>query len=153
MKTLIPMFRTLALTLFLSSCSTTEETSKGLSLPSGITKTITLQYRIAHDAVAPSRFVVAGGGAPPGLSIQWNLPRPHNRNERKTQQMQIKQFYNVIEMLEVKQITGAEFECFGEVNGFELHAVSVPHLTETGRRQVENAQPGTGPDIWHHGKH
>ena len=107
---------------------------------------LTLQYRVAGDAVAPSRFVaLIGDGMTFGLTLVWALPVPEGAERRRVQQEQRDEFDRLIEMLEAQQINGAEFECRGGLDGFELHAATVPRLTEDGLRLInEGAGRGRG---------
>jgi hypothetical protein len=50
-------------------------------------KKVTLQYRTARDAFAPSKFVqVAGDGITLGLSLVWKFPPSETENEKVDQQ-------------------------------------------------------------------
>jgi len=101
---------------------------------------VTLQYRVAGDAFAPSKFVaVVGDGITFGLSLVWELPPPKSEAQKLAQQDEKERFHRLIDMLEAKQINGVEFECKGKLSHFELHATSVPRLTDMGVREVENS--------------
>jgi hypothetical protein len=99
---------------------------------------LTLQYRIARDAFASSKFVaILGDGITPGLTLDWQLPSSDREKEKIAQQEDKERFHHLIELLEAKQINGVEFECSGKLNGVMLQATGYPHLTEKGRRQIE----------------
>jgi len=101
---------------------------------------VTLQYRVAGDAFAPSKFVgVVGDGLTMGLSLVWELPLPKSEAQKLVQQEEKERFHRLIEMLEARQLNGVEFECTGKLTHFVLHATAVPHLTDMGARQVENS--------------
>jgi hypothetical protein len=107
---------------------------------SGKEKKVTLQYIVASDAFAPSRFVaVVGDGTSWGLSLVWELPLPKSEAQKLVQQEEKERFHRLIEMLEARQINGVEFECRGKLNPFVLHATTVPRLTDMGVRQVEDS--------------
>jgi hypothetical protein len=100
---------------------------------------LTLQYRVAGDAISPSRFVaLVGDGMTFGLTLVWALPAPEGAEQRRVQQEQREEFDRLIRMLEARQINGAEFECTGSLRGFELHAATVPRLTEDGLRLIND---------------
>jgi hypothetical protein len=106
---------------------------------SGSERKVTLQYRTAHDALAPSRFVgVVGDGITMGLSLVWALPSSESGESNVAQQEEKERLQRLIEMLEAREMNGVEFECTGKLNGFELHATSVPRLTKKGLRQIES---------------
>jgi hypothetical protein len=108
---------------------------------SGKEKKVTLQYLAASDAFAPSRFVaVVGDGTSWGLSLVWELPLPKSEAQKLVQQEEKERFHRLIEMLEARQINGVEFECRGKLNPFVLHATTVPRLTDTGVRQIEDSK-------------
>jgi len=97
---------------------------------------VTLQYRVARDAVAPSRFVVVtdkGISAP--LDIRWDLPRGEEKKKEE--------FDTLIKKLEDRQINGVEFECRGEwlKGGAILRVTSVPQLTEKGKNRIREHAP------------
>jgi len=96
-----------------------------------------LQYRVARDAVAPSRFVaVSDKGISAPLDITWDLPKAEDQKKKK-------EFDALIKKLEEKQINGVEFECKGEwlMRGAILRVTTVPQLTEEGKRRItENAR-------------
>src|SRR3990172_5939914 len=94
-------------------------------------KKITLQYRVARDAVAPSRFVaVSDKGISAPLDITWDLP--------KAEGIKKGEFDALIKKLEEKQINGVEFESKGEwvMRGAILRVTTVPQLTEEGKRRI-----------------
>jgi len=100
------------------------------------TEGVTLQYRVARDAVAPSRFVVVtdkGISAP--LDIRWDLPRGEEKKKEE--------FDTLIKKLEDRQINGVEFECRGEwlKGGAILRVTAVPQLTEKGKRRIAEHAP------------
>lgn len=131
----------LAMGLLAAGCSGVAETLTVQSTPrSGTEEPVTLQYRVARDALAPSKFVgVVGDGITLGLSLVWELPLPESDEKKVAQQREKERFYRLIEMLEARQINGVEFECTGKLNRFVLHATSVPRLTGRGLRQIELA--------------
>ncbi|MDZ4339754.1 MAG: hypothetical protein U1B94_05995 [candidate division NC10 bacterium] len=97
---------------------------------------VTLQYRVARDAVAPSRFVVVtdkGISAP--LDIRWDLPRGEEKKKEE--------FDTLIKKLEDRQINGVEFECRGEwlKGGAILRVTAVPQLTEKGKKRIREHAP------------
>jgi len=100
------------------------------------TKAVTLQYRVARDAVAPSRFVVVtdkGISAP--LDSRWDLP---SGQEKKKEE-----FDTLIKKLEERQINGVEFECRGEwlKGGAILRVTTVPQVTEIGKKRIAEHTP------------
>jgi hypothetical protein len=100
----------------------------------GRTERITLQYRVARDAVAPSRFVaVSDKGISAPLHITWDLPKAEDKKKEK--------FDALIKTLEDKQINGVEFECKGEwlMTGAILRVTTVPQLTEEGKKRITEA--------------
>jgi hypothetical protein len=100
---------------------------------------VTLQYRIAHDAFAPSRFVgVVGDGITHGLSLVWELPPPESEEQKAAQQREKERFHRLLETLEARQLNGVEFECTGKLDRFVLHAATVPRPTAKGLRQIES---------------
>jgi hypothetical protein len=81
----------------------------------GPTERITLQYRVARDAFAPSNFVtVIDGGMSLPLELIWDIPMAVEKNKRQAQERQKVEFDALIESLEAKQINGVEFDCSGE---------------------------------------
>ena len=95
------------------------------------TETVTLQYRVARDAVAPSRFVaVIDKGISAPLDIRWDLP---SGQEKKKGDFDV-----LIKKLEERQINGVEFECRGEwlKGGGMLRVTTVPQLTEIGKKRI-----------------
>jgi hypothetical protein len=100
----------------------------------GSIETVTLQYRVALDAVAPSRFVaVSDRGISVPLEVTWDLPNTDAHRKQKAQ------FDELIRSLEAKGINGVEFECRGEwlLRGASLRITIVPELTEAGKKRIE----------------
>jgi hypothetical protein len=82
----------------------------------GRTEKVTLQYRAALDAVAPSKFVaLIDGGMSVPLEVTWDLPQSEGGEKQEAKQKQKKQFDDLIKTLEEKGINGVEFECKGRV--------------------------------------
>jgi hypothetical protein len=107
----------------------------------GPTERITLQYRVARDAFAPSRFVaVIAGGISLPLELIWDLPMPMEKNERQAQERQKAEFNALIKSLEGKQINGVEFDCSGVwlQKGTKLRITTVPQPTESGKRKTRD---------------
>src|SRR3972149_11673691 len=105
----------------------------------GRTEKVTLQYRVARDAVAPSRFVaVSDKGISAPLDITWGLLKA---DEKKKEE-----FDALIKILEEKQINGVEFECKGEwlMSGAILRGTTVSRLTGEGKTRNTKAT-GCGP--------
>ena len=128
MRFLGNMALVLAMELLAAGCSAVAEAEQR----------VTLQYRVARDAFAPSRFVgVVGDGITPGLSLVWELPLPESEEQKAAQQQEKERFHRLLETLEARQLNGVEFECTGRVDRFVLHATAVPRLTEKGLRQIE----------------
>jgi len=72
----------------------------------GPTEKVTLQYRIALDAIAPSKFVaLIDGGMSVPLELSWDLPQPESPAKREARQKQKKQFDDMIKTLEEKGST------------------------------------------------
>lgn len=95
------------------------------------TERVTLQYRVARDAIAPSRFVaVSDKGISGPLEITWDLPKAEEKKKEE--------FDALITTLEERQINGVEFECRGEwlMRGAILRVTTVPHLTEKGKKRI-----------------
>jgi len=95
------------------------------------TEAVTLQYRVARDAVAPSRFVaVTDKGISAPLDIRWDLPTAEEKKKGE--------FDALIKKLEERQINGVEFECRGEwlMGGAMLRVTTVPQLTEKGKKRI-----------------
>ena len=132
----------LALGLLTAGCSGVEKISMERPPPrAGAEGMVTLQYRVARDALAPSRFVgVMGDGITLGLSLVWDLPVAESEEEKLARDEEKERFHRLIEMLEAQQINGVEFECAGTLNRFVLHAATVPRLTPKGLRQVEESR-------------
>ena len=100
------------------------------------TEAITLQYRVARDAVAPSRFVaVIDKGISAALDIRWDLPTVEEKKKEE--------FDALIKKLEDRQINGVEFECRGEwlKGGAILRVTAVPQLTEKGKKRIREHAP------------
>ncbi len=100
----------------------------------GPTERVRLQYRVARDAIAPSRFVaVSDRGISGPLDITWDVP--------KTQQKEKEEFDALIKRLEEKEINGVEFECTGEwvMREAILRVTTVPQLTEKGKKRIAEA--------------
>jgi hypothetical protein len=96
----------------------------------------TLQYRVARDAFAPSRFVaVIDGGISPPLELIWDLPKSEAQTIEKAR------FDELIQSLEAEQINGVEFTCSGEwiQQGSKLRVTTVPKLTDAGRNRVQDS--------------
>ena len=105
-----------------------------------VTEKVTLQYRVARDAFAPSRFVaVVNGGISVPVELTWDLPNPGGKKQREAQARQRGQFDDLIKKLEAKVINGVEFECIAEwlVRGVKLRVTSVPQPTEAGKRRIQ----------------
>ena len=95
------------------------------------TEAVTLQYRVARDAVATSRFVaVTDKGISAPLDIRWDLPTAEEKKKGE--------FDALIKKLEERQINGVEFECRGEwLKGAAiLRVTTVPQLTEKGKKRI-----------------
>lgn len=95
------------------------------------TERVTLQYRVARDAIAPSRFVaVSEKGISGPLRITWDLPKAEEKEKEE--------FDALIKRLEEKQINGVEFECKGEwvMRGAILRVTTVPQVTEKGKKRI-----------------
>ena len=100
----------------------------------GRTEKVTLQYRVARDAFAPSRFVaLSDRGISASLDITWDLPKAEDQKK--------KEFDALIKKLEDKQINGVEFECKAEwlMRGAILRVTTVPQLTEEGKKRITEA--------------
>jgi hypothetical protein len=98
------------------------------------TERVTLQYRVARDAIAPSRFVaVSDKGISGPLDITWDLPKAEEKKREE--------FDALIKKLEDKQINGVEFECKGEwlMRGAILQVTTVPQLTKEGKKRIMGA--------------
>jgi hypothetical protein len=103
---------------------------------------VTLQYRVARDAFAPSKFLaVVDGGISAPLELTWDLPQPQSKQKEEAQAARKKQFDDLIKKLEAEQINGVEFECRGEwlEKGLKLRVTSVPELTEAGKRRLQES--------------
>ncbi|MHC4062149.1 MAG: hypothetical protein ACYSTZ_03045 [Planctomycetota bacterium] len=86
-------------------------------------QTLTLQYRISMDAVAPSKFVaVYEDGMTLGLKIRWKL----NRAQRQ-------ELDALIAHLEAEQINGQEFIARGRWihEGYELEVYEIEKKAES----------------------
>ena len=100
----------------------------------GRTEKVRLQYRVARDAVAPSRFVAASDKGISGpLDITWDLPQAEEKKKGE--------FDALIKTLEDNHINGVEFECKGEwlMGGAVLRVTTVPQLTEAGKKRITEA--------------
>lgn len=100
----------------------------------GRAEKVTLQYRVARDAVAPSRFVaVSDKGMSAPFDITWDLPKAEEKKKEE--------FDALIKTLEDKQINGVEFECKGEwlMGGAILRVTTVPQLTNEGKKRIMGA--------------
>src|SRR3972149_3603578 len=100
----------------------------------GRTGKVTLQYRVARDAFAPSRFVaVSDKGISAPLDITWDIP--------KAEEIKKGELDALIKKLEEKQINGVEFERKGErlMSGAILRVTTVPQLTEEGKKRITEA--------------
>ncbi len=95
-------------------------------------QTLTLQYRISMDAVAPSKFVaVYENGMTLGLKIHWKL------NAAQKQELDA-----LIARLEAEKINGQEFIARGRWihEGFELEVYDIE------RKAGAAARPANGPE-------
>jgi hypothetical protein len=102
---------------------------------------VTLQYRIAKDAFAPTGFVaVIDGGTTLRLQLSWELPVPKNAEEKAAQEKMRKVFDELCGKLETKEINGVEFECRGEwvKKGISVRLKSVPQLTDSGKKRIKD---------------
>jgi hypothetical protein len=102
---------------------------------------ITLQYRVARDAFAPSKFVaVTDGGISLPLQVSWDLPKQKTKDKKGAQEKQKKEFNNLIKELEANEINGVEFECRGKwlKKGFSLRITSVPQPTKAGKKTIKD---------------
>jgi hypothetical protein len=107
------------------------------------TEKVTLQYRVARDAFAPSRFVaVIDDGISLPLELNWDLPKLEDPDKREAQAKQKTEFDNLIKKLEAREINGVEFECTGEwlTKGRKLRITSVPQLTDAGRKRIRDSE-------------
>lgn len=129
--------------LLVTGCSSVTEPLKSpFPARAGTESKLTLQYRVGHDAIAPSRFVgVVGDGITPGLNIVWELPPPKSEAMKVAQQEEMERFHRLIGMLEARLINGVEFECTGTLSPFVLRATTVPRPTDRGLRQIEASRP------------
>jgi hypothetical protein len=104
------------------------------------TEKVTLEYRTARDAYAPSKFIaVSDKGASAPLKVAWDLPKPDDKVKKELQDRRKKEFDDLIKKLEEKGINGVEFECEGEWldRGFRLRLTTVPQLTEAGKKRIK----------------
>ena len=102
---------------------------------------VTLQYRIAWDAFAPSKFVaVIDGFITLPLKLSWDLAKLEDQDQREAQTKQKKEFDDLIKKLEDKKINGVEFECKGEwlTKGYKLRVTTVPQPTEAGKKRIRD---------------
>jgi len=117
------------------STGTDENSSAGKSLVSKSSQdvqTLTLQYRISMDAVAPSKFVaVYEDGMTLGLKIRWKLGAAQKQ-----------ELDALIAELEAEKINGQEFIARGRWihEGFELE---VYHIKE---KAGAPPRPANGPE-------
>src|SRR5262249_48352018 len=105
------------------------------------TEKVTLQYRVARDAFAPSKFVaVIDGGVSLPLEVSWGLPKLDDQDKREAQEKRKKEFDALIKRLEANGINGVEFECKGEwlKKGFKLRITSVPQPTQAGKKTIKD---------------
>src|SRR5262249_3448683 len=105
------------------------------------TEKVTLQYRVAQDAFAPSKFVaLIDGGITLPLKLSWDLPKLEDQDKRESQAKQKKEFDELIKKLEDKKINGVEFECKGEwlTKGSKLRVTSVPQPTAAGKKRIQD---------------
>jgi hypothetical protein len=103
---------------------------------------VTLQYRVARDAFAPSQFVaVIDGGISPVLEVTWDLPKSDEKDKREAQEKQKAQFDELIRHLEANHINGVEFECRCQwiPERAALRIVSVPELTASGKKRIRDS--------------
>jgi hypothetical protein len=101
---------------------------------------VTLQYRTAMDAFAPSKFIAVNGNSSSApLEITWDLAKPDDKEKREALDRAKKDFDALIKRLEQKGINGAEFEARGEWldRGFRLKLTAVPQLTEAGKKWIK----------------
>ena len=102
---------------------------------------VTLQYRIAWDAFAPSKFVaVIDGFITLPLKLSWDLAKLEEQDQREAQTKQKKEFDDLIKRLEDKKINGVEFECKGEwlTKGYKLRVTTIPQPTEAGKKRIRD---------------
>ena len=102
---------------------------------------VTLQYRIAWDAFAPSRFVaVIDGFITLPLKLSWDLAKLEDQGQREAQEKQKKEFDDLIKKLEDKGLNGVEFECKGEwlTKGYKLRVTTVPQPSEAGKKRIRD---------------
>jgi len=129
----------LATVLFaFAALSSGQEKGKEKAVP---TEKVTLQYRVARDAFAPSKFVaVIDGGLSLPLKLRWDLPKLDDKDKREAQEKQKAKFDERIKGLEAKLINGVEFECKGEwiKKGVELRITTVPEPTEAGKKRIKD---------------
>lgn len=112
-------------------------------------ETITLQYRVARDAFAPSAFVaVVDGGISPPLKLIWDLPDWDDDDRAQRQSREKRDFDGLIERLERESLNGVEFLCTGVwlEPGLRLRVTSVPRLTEAGRRRLQGISQAADRD-------
>lgn len=101
---------------------------------------VTIQYRVARDAVAPSQFVaVIDGGTSFPLEVTWDLPKLDDKAKREAQEKEKAKFDDLVKGLEAKLINGVEFECKGEwvKKGFKLRITTIPEATEAGKKRIK----------------
>lgn len=101
---------------------------------------VTIQYRVARDAYAPSQFVaLIDGGMSPPLEVVWDLGAGSERHDRDALGERKSEFDRLIRDLEARGINGVEFSCQGEwlIEGARLRLTSVPEPTDAGKEQIE----------------
>jgi hypothetical protein len=111
--------------------------------PKAAAEKVTLQYRVARDAFAPSQFVVVSdGGISPPVVLTWNLLKSNEKGEREAQERQKARFDQLIRDLEARQINGVEFECRCELipDRATLRIMTVPELTAAGRKRIRDSR-------------
>jgi hypothetical protein len=95
---------------------------------------ITLQYRVARDALAPSKFLaVIDGGMSLPLELIWDFSKAQAKKKAQLDEL--------IQSLEAREINGVEFECRGEwvQQGSKLRLTTVPELTSAGRKRIQDS--------------
>lgn len=105
---------------------------------------VTLQYRVAKDAFAPSKFVaIIDKGTTLPLQMTWDLAKAAGKEAKDAQDKAKKEFDDLIKKLEDREINGVEFECKGEwlKRGFKLRVTTVPELTEAGKKRIKDHEP------------
>jgi hypothetical protein len=123
------------------ACATSAQAQEKDKEKADPTEKVTLQYRVARDAFAPSRYVaVINGGISLALDVQWDLPKLDDKEKRDAQEKAKKEFDDLIQKLEAKEINGVEFECRGEwlKKGLKLRITTVPQPTEAGKQTIKD---------------